>query len=87
MGGIRPILPTPFLEYFLYFDRIIPKGFWKKNYHAPNTAAHTPKTGLQRMFTASSLGHTRLKLEMNVPQKTHQVDTSHLKTFLNREKT
>ena len=63
---------SQFLEgIFPYFD--IFKGFWKKSYHVLNTAAHTPKMGLQTTFTASSLGHTRLKLEMNVPQKTHQV--------------
>ena len=49
-----------------------------------NTAAPTAKTGLPTRFTASRMGHTKPKLEMNVPQKP-QVFIKHILVYLVRK--
>ena len=45
------------------------KGFWKQILHVWNSAVHTAKMVFLTTFSALSLGHTQLKLGMNVLQK------------------
>ena len=69
LGGKRPDFSS-FLGTFAYrqWTELDLKGFWRKIHHVLNLAAPTAKMGFLTTFTASSLDHTLLKLEMNVQQ-------------------
>ena len=54
------------------------KGFWKQTLHVWNSAVHTAKMVFQMMFSALSLGHTKLKLGMNVLQKPQAITNIHM---------
>ena len=54
------------------------KGFWKQILHVWNSAVHTAKIVFLTTFSASSLGHTQLKLGMNVLQKPQAITNIHM---------